>query len=199
MKIVIATRNRKKLEEFRRILNEAGAALLSLDDFPDCPETPEDQDTFTGNAVKKAVAVSRYTGLPAVSDDSGLEVYALGGAPGVWSARYAGESASDSDNIEKLLHEMKISFSADRSARFVCVLALAFPDGVVEIFEGSVEGDVIEKPVGTGGFGYDPIFRPLGFDRTFGEMTSSEKDALSHRGKALAKFGKYIREFEIKV
>jgi XTP/dITP diphosphohydrolase len=199
MKIVIATRNRKKLEEFRRILTGADIALLSLDDFPDCPETLEDQDTFTGNAVKKAASVSRYTGLPAVSDDSGLEVYALAGAPGVWSARYAGASASDSDNIEKLLHEMKISSPADRGARFVCVLALALPDGLVETFEGTVEGDVIEKPSGSGGFGYDPIFRPVGFDRTFGEMTASEKDALSHRAKALAKFGKYIREFEISV
>jgi XTP/dITP diphosphohydrolase len=196
MKIVIATRNKKKLEEFRRILDGAGIAMRSLEDFPDCPETLEDQDTFTGNAVKKAAAVSRYTGLTAVSDDSGLEVYALGGAPGVWSARYAGEDASDSANIDKLLHELKVASPADRGARFVCVLALAFPDGRIETFEDTVEGDVIEKPVGTGGFGYDPIFRPLGFDRTFGEMTAAEKDELSHRRKALDKFRGYIKAIE---
>jgi XTP/dITP diphosphohydrolase len=193
MKIVIATRNRKKVEEFMRILAETGIVMLTPDDFPDCPETPEDRDTFHGNAVIKAVSVSKYTGMAAVSDDSGLEVYSLHGAPGVKSARYAGDVSSDSENTEKLLADLKDIPAADRGARFVCVLALAFPDGRVEAFEGTVEGHVIEKPSGTGGFGYDPVFRPLGFDRTFGEMSSSEKDTLSHRGKALDKLEIYLK------
>jgi len=198
MEIVIATRNKKKLEEFRRILNGTGVVIKSLDDYPECPEVIEDQNTFRGNAVKKAVAVSRHTGLPAVSDDSGLEVYALGGAPGVWSARYAGEGASDSDNNEKLLRELNKVSPSDRKARFVCALALAFPDGRVETFEDTVEGDVTAKPAGAGGFGYDPLFRPAGFDRTFGEITASEKDSMSHRRKALDKFSQYIRNIAIK-
>jgi XTP/dITP diphosphohydrolase len=193
MEIVIATRNRKKVEEFRRILAGTGIVMLTLDDFPDCPDTLEDLDTFQGNAVKKAVSVSQYTGMAAVSDDSGLEVYSLHGAPGVKSARYAGDGSSDSENTDKLLSDLKGIPAAERGARFVCVLALAFPDGRVETFKGTVEGHVIEEPSGTGGFGYDPIFLPLGFDRTFGEMSSSEKDSLSHRGKALDKLEIYLK------
>ncbi len=193
MKIVIATRNRKKVEEFRRILDGTCVAIQTLEDFPDCPEVDEDRDTFEGNAIKKAVAVSEYTGMAAVSDDSGIEVYALDGAPGVKSARYAGDGASDRSNLDKLLAEMKGLPQADRGGRFVCVLALAFPGGRVETFEGIVEGDVSEGPVGKGGFGYDPVFRPKGFDRTFGEMNAAEKDALSHRRIALDKMSRYLK------
>jgi XTP/dITP diphosphohydrolase len=193
MKIVIATRNRKKLEEFKRLFEGSGIFIRSLEDFPCCPETIEDCDTFRGNALKKAVEVSKYTGLAAVSDDSGLEVNALGGAPGVWSARYAGPGASDRDNLEKLLDRMRNVAPADRGGRFVCALALSFPDGRVEIFEGTVDGYVTERSAGTGGFGYDPVFRPEGHERTFGEMTAAEKDSLSHRKKALDKLGGYLK------
>jgi XTP/dITP diphosphohydrolase len=193
MKIVIATRNRKKVEEFKRILEGTGITILNLDDFPDCPEVDEDSDTFEGNAIKKAVAVSRYTGMAAVSDDSGLEVYELGGAPGVKSARYAGDGSSDRANVDKLLGDMRGLPGADRGGRFVCALALAFPGGEVETFEGIVEGHVAEEPVGKGGFGYDPVFRPKGFDRTFGEMNADEKDALSHRRIGLDRMIRYLK------
>jgi XTP/dITP diphosphohydrolase len=193
MEIVIATRNRNKAEEFRRILDGTGIMMLTLDDFPNCPETQEDCDTFEGNAVKKAVSVSRFTGMTAVSDDSGLEVFSLQGAPGVKSARYAGTGSSDGENNNKLLSALNGLPEADRGARFVCALALAFPDGRVETFEGSVDGHVLQAPSGTGGFGYDPLFRPVGFTKTFGEMSAAEKDNLSHRRKALDKLGIYLR------
>jgi XTP/dITP diphosphohydrolase len=139
MKIVIATRNRNKIEEFKRILGGTMIELLSLEDFPGCPAVEEDSKTFEGNALKKAIAVARYTGMPAVSDDSGIEVYALGNAPGIKSARYAGEGASDSDNNLKLLKEMNGLPIEKRGARFVCAIAIAFPDGRAETFTGTVE------------------------------------------------------------
>ena len=193
MKLVIATRNRKKAEEFGRILEGTGVTIQTLEDFPDCPEVDEDRDTFEGNAIKKAVAILQYTGTASVSDDSGIEVYALDGAPGVKSARYAGDGSSDRANVDKLLAEMKGLPQADRGGRFVCVLALAFPGDRVETFDGIVEGDVTEEPVGKGGFGYDPVFRPKGFDRTFGEMNAAEKDALSHRRIALDRMSRYLK------
>ncbi|MFN3395602.1 MAG: XTP/dITP diphosphatase, partial [Thermodesulfovibrionales bacterium] len=185
-----ATRNRKKLEEMQRLLEGIPVRLYTLDDFPECPEVEENETTFEGNAIKKAIAVSRCTGKIAVSDDSGLEVYALGGAPGVYSARYAGEKADDRANIEKLLSEMKDI--KDRRARFVCVIALANPDDKVEVFEGHVEGTIGYEPLGERGFGYDPVFFPKGFNKTFAEMESIEKDKLSHRGKALERLRDYI-------
>jgi XTP/dITP diphosphohydrolase len=190
--LVIATRNRKKVEEIERIMEGIPVTLYSLDDFPGCPDVKEDQDTFQGNAVKKAVAVARYTGKPAISDDSGLEVYALKGAPGVFSARYAGPDADDRKNREKLLTEMGEVEKDKRGARFVCSVALAFPDGKVETFEGFVEGRIGTQPRGTSGFGYDPVFYPEGHERTFAEMSADEKDALSHRGMALRKLGKHL-------
>lgn len=188
--LVIATRNRKKLEEMQRLLEGVPVRLYTLDDFPQCPEVEEDEETFEGNAIKKAITVSRCTGKIAISDDSGLEVYALGGAPGVYSARYAGEGANDRANIEKLLSELKDI--KDRRARFVCVIALASPDGKVDVFDGYVEGTIGHEPIGEQGFGYDPIFFPEGFNKTFAEMGAIEKDALSHRGKALEKLRDYI-------
>ena len=193
MEIVIATRNGKKVEEFRRILAGTGVNIRTLEDFPDCPEVDEDMDTFTGNAIKKAAAVSEYTGMAAVSDDSGMEVYALGCAPGVKSARYAGDGASDLANVDKLLAEMRGLPEADRGGRFVCVIALALPGCRVETFEGIVEGVVAEEPAGKGGFGYDPVFRPDGIGKTFGEMNAEEKDALSHRRIALDRMGRYLK------
>lgn len=165
--------------------------LYSLDDFPGSPEVEEDQDTFEGNAVKKAAAVCRHTGKPAIADDSGLEVYALGGAPGVFSARYSG-TGDDRKNLEKVLCELQGVEKERRGARFVCVIALAFPDGRVETFQGSVEGRIGIEPRGGSGFGYDPVFYPEGHERTFAEMSPQEKDALSHRGKALRSLRTYL-------
>lgn len=192
LELVIATRNRKKVEEIRRILEGIPVTLYTLDDFPGCPEVEEDADTFEGNAAKKATAVARYTGKPAIADDSGLEVDALGGAPGVFSARYAGEGTDDKRNLEKLLHELQRVEAGWRSARFVCVVALALPDGEVETFHGLVEGRIGTEPKGISGFGYDPVFLPTGFDRTFAEMSPGEKDSLSHRGMALKKLRDYL-------
>ncbi|MGD0886409.1 MAG: XTP/dITP diphosphatase [Thermodesulfovibrionales bacterium] len=192
MELVVATRNRKKIEEIKRILEGVPAELFTLDDFPGCPEVLEDADSFRGNAMKKASAVAHFTRRPALSDDSGLEVYALHGAPGVLSARYAGEEADDRKNLAKLLTQMKDVEDSRRGARFVCCIALAFPDGKGEIFEGRAEGRIGRKPRGSNGFGYDPVFYPEGQERTFAEMTADEKDALSHRGMALRKFREYF-------
>ncbi len=192
LELVVATRNKKKVEEIRRMCEGVPVVLLSPDDFPGCPEVEEDAGTFRGNAVKKALAVSSYTRRPAVADDSGLEVNSLHGAPGVFSARYAGEEADDKKNIEKLLSLMEVTEDNRRSARFVCSIALAFPDGRVETFEGHVGGRIGREQRGTGGFGYDPVFSPDSHERTFAEMDPTEKDTMSHRGMALKKLRVYL-------
>ncbi|HWR58376.1 MAG TPA: XTP/dITP diphosphatase [Thermodesulfovibrionales bacterium] len=194
MELVVATRNKKKVEEIRRILEGLPVTLRSIDDFPGCPEVEEDADTFEGNAIKKARAVASYTGKPAIADDSGLEVNALNGAPGVFSARYAGPDADDERNREKLLFEMVEIEEGSRGARFVCSVALAFPEGQVETFEGHVEGRIGTGQRGSCGFGYDPVFYPTDHERTFAEMSAEEKDALSHRGKALKKLREYFSD-----
>jgi XTP/dITP diphosphohydrolase len=192
MDIVLATRNRKKVEEIRRITEGMGISILTLDDFPECPEVEEDGRTFEENAVKKALTIARYTGKPALADDSGLEVYALNGEPGTRSARYAGEDANDARNVDKLLNEMRSI--DDRRARFVCCIAFAMKGCEVEVFYGYAEGDIGTTPRGTGGFGYDPVFYPSGLDRTFAELSDKAKDSLSHRGKALKEFEEYLRQ-----
>ena len=192
MDLVLATRNRKKIEEITRILGRSGFVIRTLGDFPGCPVVPEDGRTFEENAVKKAVAVARFTGRIALADDSGLEVDALGGAPGVMSARYAGEMADDRMNLEKLLAEMRPIREAERRGRFVCCLALASPDGSVKTFLGTTEGRLGREPRGSRGFGYDPIFHPTGESRTFAEMDGDEKDAISHRGIALRAVRRYL-------
>lgn len=195
MKIVLATRNRKKVEEISRIFSDCNIRFMSLDAFPGCPDVEEDGDTFRANAMKKAVSVARFTGCPAIADDSGLEVTALGGAPGVYSARYAGKGANDQKNVAKLLKELKKVKAEDRAARFVCCIAFALPDGQCKTFTGYVKGKIGEKPKGFNGFGYDPVFYPSGHDRTFAEMKDSEKDSMSHRGTALRKLHKYLKRF----
>ncbi len=197
MEIVLATRNKKKVEEIRRIAAGLPINVLSLDDFPDCPETVEDRDTFEGNAVKKAVEVAKCTGKPALADDSGLEVNALGGAPGVYSARYASDASSGNDpkNYEMLLKDLINIPPHERGAQFVCCLAMAYPDGRTMTFFGYARGRIGSEPRGKKGFGYDPVFLPEGFDRTFAEMTAEEKDALSHRGKAIEKLAEFLHSF----
>ena len=188
MEIVLATRNKKKIEEIKRITADLPITILSLDNFPDCPETVEDRDTFEGNAIKKASEVCKCTGKPALADDSGLEVDALGGAPGVYSARYAGNAGgNDVRNYEKLLSELKNVPDEKRGARFACCMALAFPNGSVKTFFGYAECRIGHEPKGETGFGYDPVFIPKNYRKTFAEMSGDEKDRLSHRGKALAK------------
>jgi XTP/dITP diphosphohydrolase len=197
MTIALATRNNKKVKEFKRMFVKYDIRFLTLDAFRDCPEVEEDGKTFRANAVKKAVHISKCTGCPAMADDSGLEVPALGGAPGVFSARYAGEYADDRKNLRKLLKEMKNLQGRDRAARFVCCIAFALPEGTFKTFTGFVKGTIGEKPRGFNGFGYDPVFYPSGSDRTFAEMTDAEKDALSHRGKAMMKLYAYFRNLNI--
>ncbi len=193
MIIVLATRNKKKVEEISRIFEGYDVSFVTVDSFPGCPEVEEDGKTFRQNAVKKAVHIAKFTGCPAIADDSGLEVTALGRAPGVFSARYAGENADDRKNLMKLLKEMREMEGEDRQARFVCCIAFALPDGKCKTFTGYAEGRIARKPKGFNGFGYDPVFYPSGHRRTFAEMSDSEKDAISHRGRALDKLFNYLK------
>lgn len=184
-RIVVATRNRGKLAEIREALAGLPVELVPLDDVPGAPEVVEDGETFFDNAAKKALALCRHAGLPALADDSGLEVDALNGAPGVYSARYAGENATDPDNIRKLLAELSARPGAPRSARFVAVIVLALPDGGFLSARGECAGEIIPEPRGNAGFGYDPVFLHPRFGRTFAEISSAEKLSVSHRGAAL--------------
>lgn len=183
MKILIASRNAHKIQEIREIFDLPGVEWVSTAAFPDLHDVVEDGATFEANAIKKAVELARATGLWALADDSGLEVAALGNAPGVYSARYAGEPCNHARNNAKLLHDL--SGKADRSARFRCVAALSDPSGRVETVSGSCPGRIIEHLRGAQGFGYDPLFVPDGFDHTFAEMGSEQKNRLSHRGRAM--------------
>ncbi|TAN37262.1 MAG: XTP/dITP diphosphatase [Verrucomicrobia bacterium] len=183
MKLIVATRNKHKLEEIHTILKGLNVELHSALDFPEIPDVVEDGDTFEANAIKKAVTLARATGCWALADDSGLEVDALGGAPGVYSARYAGEPVSYPANNEKLLREL--AGQKNRRARFRCVMALSDPQGHAETVEGCCEGHIIEELRGTAGFGYDPLFVPDGFKQTFAEMPADQKNGISHRGRAL--------------
>ncbi|MFO7871347.1 MAG: XTP/dITP diphosphatase [Kiritimatiellia bacterium] len=183
MKLLTATRNAHKLREIRSIFSGAGVELLGMDHVPDLPEVDEDKTTFRGNAAKKAVTLARASGLTALADDSGLEVDALSGAPGVRSARYAGEPPDYEANNRKLLRET--AGAENRRARFKCALALASPDGTCRVLEGKCEGVITETPRGENGFGYDPLFIPEGYSRTFAEMEPQEKNSISHRAAAL--------------
>lgn len=184
MKILIASRNAHKIQEIREIFDLPGVEWVSTAEFPELPDVVEDGATFEANAVKKATELARATGLWALADDSGLEVSALGHAPGVYSARYAGEPCNHANNNAKLLREL--AGQADRSARFRCVAALSDPAGRAETVSGSCPGRILETLRGAQGFGYDPLFIPDGHDRTFAEMGSEQKNQLSHRGRALA-------------
>ncbi len=182
--LVIATRNKNKLKEFREILKDLQIQILSLDDFGPIPEAVEDGETFDDNAYKKAILTANILGLPAIADDSGLVVEALGGAPGVRSARYASEDATDEDNLQKLLAELK--GVENRKAHFECVLSIAVPSGPALTYEGSCEGIILDEKRGESGFGYDPVFYYEEYAKTFAELTMQEKNNVSHRGKALA-------------
>ncbi|HEX6473059.1 MAG TPA: RdgB/HAM1 family non-canonical purine NTP pyrophosphatase [Streptosporangiaceae bacterium] len=190
MRVVLATRNAGKIAELRRILS--GVEVVGLDAFPDAPEVPETELTFAGNALLKAKAIARHTGLPAVADDSGLCVDALGGMPGVFSARWAGRHGDDVANLELLLAQLADVPPAVRGAHFACAAALALPSGADRVVTGRLDGRIIDAPRGTGGFGYDPIFVPDGESRTTAEMSPAEKDAISHRGRAFRALAKIL-------
>ena len=190
--ILLATRNAHKTREIQEILGNE-FVVQDLQAFPEIPEVVESGKTFQENAVLKAVAVSSHCDGLVMADDSGLEVDSLGGAPGVLSARYAGEDATDERNIAKLQDELANHCREHRSARFRCVIALAQDGKVLGTFAGTVEGHVIDEPRGTTGFGYDPVFVPAGFEQTFGELPAETKNRISHRGRALAR----VREFLI--
>jgi XTP/dITP diphosphohydrolase len=196
VKVLLATGNRKKAAEIVAILREGEGPVTefaSLANFPDLPEVVEDGDTFLANARKKAHPAAKETGLPTLGEDSGLEVDALGGAPGIYSARYAGEDAADGDNSRKLLEEMRDVPAGKRGARYRCVAVLAWPDGREVTADGSCEGEIAREPRGDGGFGYDPVFL-LGDGRMMAELTPEEKDAISHRGRALRKLRTLLEE-----
>lgn len=190
-KLVIASRNPHKIEELQQILNPMGIQVLSTQDFPELQEVEEDKETLEGNALKKARYVAGETGLPAISDDTGLEVDALGGSPGVYSARYAGENATYQDNVDKLLKEM--DGKKNRAAQFRTVAALV--DGEAEYtFEGICRGVIFFEERGEGGFGYDPVFKPKGYEQTFAELSSAVKNEISHRGRAIQKFVAFLKQ-----
>ncbi|MEM6336707.1 MAG: RdgB/HAM1 family non-canonical purine NTP pyrophosphatase [Bacteroidota bacterium] len=185
-RLVLATRNPGKVGEFRHATADLGLTLLTPGDFPDAPEVDEDRDTLAGNAEKKARSLFDHTGLPSLADDTGLEVDALGGRPGVYSARYAGEDCTPADNRAKMLAELDGVTS--RSARFRTVLAYIDESGTSYTFDGVCEGTILTEERGDGGFGYDAIFQPAGYTETFAELSKDEKNRISHRGKAVARF-----------
>lgn len=186
MELLVATRNHGKLKEIRALLASLSITVCGLADFPDLPEIVEDGLTFAANAEKKAATIARLTGRLTLADDSGLEVAALGGEPGVHSARYAGADADDVANNRKLLVEMAAIPPTQRAAAFVCVMALCAPDGSCRTFSGRLEGEIISEARGTEGFGYDPLFVVAGQQRTLAEIPLDEKNRISHRAQALA-------------
>jgi len=193
--IVLATRNKGKVKELAGLLEGLVGNVVSLDDLVSPPEVVEDADTFRGNALKKARAIAEYSGKPALADDSGLVVDALGGRPGVRSARYAGEEATDGDNIEKLLIEL--GEETNRSAKFICVLALVYPDGTEIIAEGECPGEILDKPRGEGGFGYDPVFYLPDRMKTMAEVKPQIKNEISHRARAVHNLIEILRKESI--
>lgn len=191
MVLVLASRNKGKTAEIRSLLKGYPVKLLNLDDFGTIPEVVEDGQTFDDNAYKKASFTARVLGFPAIADDSGLVVDALDGKPGVHSARYAGDHATDEENLTKLLKE--IDGQTNRKAAFQCVISIAVPTGAALTYEGRCEGEIIDTPSGSGGFGYDPVFFYPELGKTFAEIDMDAKSRVSHRGKALQEM---LREFE---
>ena len=181
--IVLATTNQGKTREIHELLKGFPVEIKNLDDFGPIPEVIEDGTTFDDNAYKKASFTARVLGYPAMADDSGLCVEALDGAPGVWSARYAGENATDADNVNKMLNDLKDK--DNRNAAFKCVISIAAPTGAALTYEGECQGVITKKPVGDNGFGYDPLFLYPEFNKTFAQLSIQKKGEVSHRGKAL--------------
>lgn len=195
MRLVIATTNINKIAEIRDLLRDCGHIdILSSSELIDPPGVIEDGETFEDNARKKAIALSRHSGLAALADDSGLLVEALDGAPGVYSARYGGEGLSDADRNTLLLKRMENIPDPKRAARFVCVIALAMPEGAVYIAHGSVEGQILREPRGAGGFGYDPVFYIPEQGKTMAELPMAKKNEISHRARALKEAKRILKK-----
>ena len=197
--LVLATRNRHKGEELAALLGGLGITIRTLDEFPDAPEVVEDGDTCEANAIKKARTIAEFTGLPAVADDTGLVVDALGGRPGIYAARYAGEDATYDDNCRKLLLELRGVPRERRTARFLTVAAIALPSGEIRVAQGILEGEIAEEASGTLGFGYDPVFLIPELGKTLAELSADQKNAISHRAKAFTQAKDLLREMEFEV
>jgi XTP/dITP diphosphohydrolase len=195
--IVLATHNADKRAEMADLLNDLGMTVRTLAEFPQAPDVIEDGETCEANAIKKARTIADYTGLVAVADDTGLEINALGGRPGVYAARYAGPNVTYEDNWKKLLRELQGVPLQERGARFVTVVAIARPrTDQVETVEGVLNGLIAERAVGTSGFGYDPVFFVSELGKTLAELSHSEKNRISHRAKAFAKAKGILQQLE---
>ena len=197
--LVLATRNRHKREELAVLLGDLGITIRTLDKFPDAPDVVEDGDTCEANAIKKARAIAEFTGLPAVADDTGLEVDALGGRPGVYAARYAGEDATYEDNCRKLLQELIDVPRERRAARFLTVAAIALPSGEIRVAQGTLDGVIAEEASGTLGFGYDPVFLIPELGKTLAQLSADQKNKISHRAKAFTQAKDLLREMEFEI
>ncbi len=194
-KLLLATRNKGKIEEFRRILEDIAAGeieLVGLEQFPDLHDVDETGSTFEENALLKAREMSLASGIPAIADDSGLCVDFLNGDPGIFSARWAGSHGDDRANTAKVLESLIGVPDEKRSAHFTCVSALALPDGRVHVEEAHFDGWILHSPIGDQGFGYDPIFRPEGYEISSAQMSADAKDAISHRGKSLRAIAPHV-------
>ena len=197
--LVLATRNRHKVEELVALLGDLGVTIRTLDEFPDVPDVVEDGNTCEANAVKKARAIAEFTGLPAVADDTGLEVDALGGRPGVYAARYAGEDATYEDNCRKLLRELAGVPREQRTARFLTVAAIALPSDGIQVAQGTLEGVIAEEASGTLGFGYDPVFQIPELGKTLAQLSADQKNTISHRAKAFTRATYLLRKMEFEM
>ncbi len=195
MKLVVATRNRKKLKEIKEIWGSLKIKLVSLDDYPNAPEVIEDGSTFIENSVKKALQTARFTGEPALGEDSGICIDALAGKPGVYSARFSGKDKSDEKNNAKVLRLLKGLPLSRRGAYYACAVALADGQGIIGVTEGRCLGRISFEPKGSRGFGYDPVFIPKGHIKTFAELGEATKHKISHRFRALKKAEKLIRKY----
>jgi len=191
--IILATRNRHKIEELAALLGDLGIRIRTLADFPAAPEVEEDGTTCEANAIKKSTTIARATGVTALADDTGLEVDALGGRPGVFAARYAGEHATYEDNCRKILKELSGVPALKRTARFLTVAAIALPGGDVHVTQGILEGLITEATIGHHGFGYDPVFLVPELGRTLAELTVEEKNRVSHRARAFVQAKEILR------
>ena len=194
VELVLATGNLNKQKEIMAVLSDLPITIRNQSEFGSIPEIIEDGETCEDNAVKKATIIAKHTGRLTLADDTGLEVEALEGAPGVYAARYAGENATYNDNCQKLLKELQGVPLDSRNARFVTVMAIAEPSGPVEVVEGGLEGKISETPSGTGGFGYDPVFIVPELGKTLAQITLEEKNQISHRGRALAKVKDLLKQ-----
>lgn len=196
--LVLATKNADKGRELKALLDGEDLIIRTLVEFPDAPDVVEDGETCEANAIKKATEIARHTGLPAIADDTGLEVEALGGRPGVFAARYAGATATYKDNCEKLLRELEGVPTEQRRARFVTVAAIALPTGQSAAVEGALEGLITDREIGAQGFGYDPVFFLPESGKTLAQMSPAEKNRISHRARAFGKAKELLRTLRYK-